>query len=159
MSRAPIAVATPRDDLAEGTSFVPPRITLLCAIDGLDPMVIYPVVEKVKAAAVTDPVMKELRDSILNGFLNEKRQPFASTLLARSASSSYRQRRRDDFHGSSSRHSEGAAKRFTARSTENAPPNYGNGHDCLLLAQHGFRNRKSCRCIRGVHLWPSITPT
>jgi hypothetical protein len=72
LSRAPIAAATAQDELAEGASFVPPRITLLCAIDGSDPTVIDPVLEKVKAAAATDPVMKELREVILNGFPNEK---------------------------------------------------------------------------------------
>ncbi|XP_046449294.1 uncharacterized protein K02A2.6-like [Daphnia pulex] len=72
LSRAPIAAATAQDELAEGASFVPPRITLLCAIDGSDPTVIDPVLERVKAAAATDPVMKELREVILNGFPNEK---------------------------------------------------------------------------------------
>ncbi|XP_045022885.1 uncharacterized protein LOC123466779 [Daphnia magna] len=64
LSRAPIAAATSQDELAEGASFVSPRITMLCAIDGSDPTVIDPVLEKVKAAAVTDPVMKELRERV-----------------------------------------------------------------------------------------------
>lgn len=51
LSRAPIAAATPQDELAEGASFVSPRVALLCAIDGSDPKVIDPVLEKVKAAA------------------------------------------------------------------------------------------------------------
>ena len=72
LSRAPIAPATPQDELTEGAFFIPPRITLLCAIDGSDPKVIDPVLEKVKAASAIDPVLKELREVILDGFPNEK---------------------------------------------------------------------------------------
>ncbi|KZS02854.1 Uncharacterized protein APZ42_034560 [Daphnia magna] len=46
LSRAPIAAATSQDELSEGASFAPPRIALLCAIDGSDPKVIEPVLEK-----------------------------------------------------------------------------------------------------------------
>jgi hypothetical protein len=57
------------------SSTVPPRITLLCAIDESDPKVIDPVLEKVKAATEIDPVLKKLRGVILNGFPNEKCNP------------------------------------------------------------------------------------
>jgi hypothetical protein len=67
--------STVQDELAEGSFFVPPRITLLCAIDESDPKVIDPVLEKVKAATDIDPVLNELRGVILNGFPNEKCSP------------------------------------------------------------------------------------
>ncbi|MFO0203428.1 MAG: Ty3/Gypsy family RNase HI domain-containing protein, partial [Alphaproteobacteria bacterium] len=73
LSRAPVRAATPQDELAEGAFLTPPRQVLqLCIIDGSDPKVIDPVLEKVKSAALIDPVMKELREVIRNGFPNDK---------------------------------------------------------------------------------------
>jgi hypothetical protein len=72
LSRAPVGQPSPGDELGEGAPFQPARLSLLCAIERSDAKVLDPILEKVKAAALIDPVMQELRDTIIRGFPNEK---------------------------------------------------------------------------------------
>ena len=72
LSRAPIKVAEPADELAEGPPSFAARVALIRAIEGSDLKVVDPVLEKVKVAASTDAEMTLLREQILAGFPNEK---------------------------------------------------------------------------------------
>lgn len=72
LSHAPIAVTSPTDDLDEGMPFPPARVPLLCAIERSEQQIIDPVLEKIKAAASSDPIMKKLRETIIQGFPNDK---------------------------------------------------------------------------------------
>ncbi|MFO0089907.1 MAG: Ty3/Gypsy family RNase HI domain-containing protein, partial [bacterium] len=72
LSRAPVDSAVPEDELAEGVTSFSPRLALICAIEGSDETVVDPAIEKVKQAAAADPVMVQLKGTILNGFPNDK---------------------------------------------------------------------------------------
>ena len=72
LSRAPVDKAVPEDELAEGVTSFSPRLALICAIEGSDETVIDPAIEKVKQAAAADPIMVQLKETILSGFPNDK---------------------------------------------------------------------------------------
>ena len=72
LSRAPVGSPSTDDELGEGAPFQPARLSLLYAIERSDAKVLDPILEKVKAAALIDPVMQELRDTIIQGFPSEK---------------------------------------------------------------------------------------
>lgn len=72
LSRAPIVAAIAEDELGEGEPLPPARLSFLCAIEKSDPSILDPVLERVKVAAAADPVMQQLRDTIIKGFPNEK---------------------------------------------------------------------------------------
>ena len=75
MSRAPIRKAKIEDQLAEGPTSFSARLALLGTTRLPEPSdlgVLDPVLERIKAAAATDPTMIELRELILKGFPNDK---------------------------------------------------------------------------------------
>lgn len=72
LSRAPVDQATPSDELAEGHHSYRARVAVINAIDGSDASVVDPVLEKIRTAANNDPVMTQLRETILQGFPNSK---------------------------------------------------------------------------------------
>lgn len=72
LSRAPISRPTRADELAEGYIETPVKAALIQSIAGSDSRLIDPIIERVKKAAAEDPVMTELRETILNGFPNQK---------------------------------------------------------------------------------------
>ena len=72
LSRAPISRPTQADELAEGPIEASIRIALIQSIAGSDHSLIDPVIERIQKAAAEDPVMTELRTTILEGFPNQK---------------------------------------------------------------------------------------
>ena len=72
LSRAPIVTAVVDEELGEGASWAPARMSFLYAIEKSDPKLLNPILERVKAVASTDPVMQQLSDTIIQGFPNEK---------------------------------------------------------------------------------------
>lgn len=72
LSRAPVDQPSPADELAEGPPSFSARLALVFAIAGSDPTVVDPVLVSIQDAAARDPVMLELRDTILRGFPNDK---------------------------------------------------------------------------------------
>ena len=72
LSRAPVDSPSPDDELGEGAPFQLARLSPLCVIERLDTKVLDPILEKVKAAALIDHVMQELRDTIIQGFPSDK---------------------------------------------------------------------------------------
>ncbi|KAI9550940.1 hypothetical protein GHT06_000605 [Daphnia sinensis] len=74
LSRAPIDVASQKDELAEGANFFSAKLALINAISGSDASVLDPVLERIKIAAKKDKQMIELRETsfIINGFPNDK---------------------------------------------------------------------------------------
>ena len=72
LSRAPVDRATAKDELAEGPPSFLPRLALICAIEGSDEKVVDPAIEKVKIAAAVDPVMIQLKETVISGFPNDK---------------------------------------------------------------------------------------
>ena len=61
------------------------RISIILNLEGSEEKLVDPVLEKIKRAAATDPIMVELKELILHGFPNEKcnlsyeMRPFWST--------------------------------------------------------------------------------
>ena len=72
LSRAPYSSPSTEDQLAEGPASFTIRNTILAMIGGSDAATLDPVLERVKTAAATDPIMQELRELVRNGFPNEK---------------------------------------------------------------------------------------
>ncbi len=72
LSRAPANKPKPADQLAEGPPSFSARVALISAIDGSDPKVVDPVLERVKAIASADAEMQLLREQIIAGFPSEK---------------------------------------------------------------------------------------
>ena len=72
LSRAPVDIATPMDEIGDAPPANQVRLQLIQAIEGSDPAVLDPVLEAVAAAAARDPVMIQLRNTITTGFPNNK---------------------------------------------------------------------------------------
>ena len=72
LSRAPVDRASAKDELAEGAASSFTRLSLISAISGSDASVLDPVLERIKMAAQKDKQMIELRETIINGFPNDK---------------------------------------------------------------------------------------
>jgi hypothetical protein len=72
LSRAPVDKASTKDALAEGVASSFTRLSLISAISGSDASVLDPVLERIKMAAQKDKQMIELRETIINGFPNDK---------------------------------------------------------------------------------------
>lgn len=85
--RAPMDRATKSDELGEGPQAPTARIPVISLISNSDKC-IYTKLEAVKVAAVKDPVMAELQETIMAEFSNEKCNlvSYYSTILARSPS-------------------------------------------------------------------------
>ena len=72
LSRAPVDQPTPADELAEGPPSFSARLAIVFAIEDFDPAVVDPVLTNIQDATARDPVMIDLRDTILHGFPNDK---------------------------------------------------------------------------------------
>jgi hypothetical protein len=72
LSRAPVDTASKEDELAEGAASFSAKLALINAISGSDAAVLDPVLERIKMAAQKDKQMIELRETIINGFPNDK---------------------------------------------------------------------------------------
>jgi hypothetical protein len=72
LSRAPVDIAFPDDELAEGPHSFSARAAIISTIKGSDVSVADPVLDRIKTAALEDKQMIELRDAIINGFPNDK---------------------------------------------------------------------------------------
>ncbi len=72
LSRVPVDTASKEDELAEGAASFSAKLVLINAISGSDAAVLDPVLERIKMAAKKDKQMIELRETIINGFPNDK---------------------------------------------------------------------------------------
>jgi hypothetical protein len=72
LSRAPVDIASPDDELAEGPPSFSARAAIISTIKGSDTSVADPVLDRIKTAALEDKQMVELREAIINGFPNDK---------------------------------------------------------------------------------------
>ena len=72
LARAPVAHPSKEDELAEGPLRATARQAIVAAIEGSAATVIGPVLEKIKQAAAKDSTMIDLKETILNGFPNER---------------------------------------------------------------------------------------
>ncbi|XP_032778719.2 uncharacterized protein K02A2.6-like [Daphnia magna] len=72
LSRAPVHLASPNDELAEVPPSADACISLLAAITGSDDSLSDPLLKEIVLTTATDPVMKALREMILAGFPNDK---------------------------------------------------------------------------------------
>lgn len=73
LSRAPVDQATKDDEIGEGPQFFTSRKAVVGLIAGSTDKTMDTMLESIKAAAASDPVMEDLRQVILEGFPNEKR--------------------------------------------------------------------------------------
>ena len=72
LSRPPVDQPTPDDELAEGPPSFSARLAIVFVIEGSSPTAVDPVLKNIQDAAARDPVMIDLRETILHGFRNEK---------------------------------------------------------------------------------------
>ena len=73
LSRSPVDRPTTEDEIGEGPHAFIPKKAIVGLINGSTDKSIDSVLETVKAAAAIDPIFKDLRKVILEGFPNEKR--------------------------------------------------------------------------------------
>ena len=92
LSRSPISYGSVHDELGEGPSAFTARTAVVGIISGSAPSAVDSTLEKVKAAAASDPVMSALRNTILLGFPNDKCKAGSPPILGRPSSSCYRRR-------------------------------------------------------------------
>jgi hypothetical protein len=72
LSRAPVHLASPNDELAEVPPSAAASVSLLAAIEGSNDNLNDPLLKQIALTTTTDPVMKVLREMILAGFPNDK---------------------------------------------------------------------------------------
>ena len=72
LSRAPSSRPQATHELAEGPTTFTPGQVLINAIEGSEETSIDPMLEKIAAAAAADTIMKKLRETIKEGFPNDK---------------------------------------------------------------------------------------
>ena len=72
LSRFPISYGSVDDELVEGPSAFTALTAIVGIISGSAPSAVDSTLEKVKAAAASDPVMSALRNTIFSGFPNDK---------------------------------------------------------------------------------------
>ena len=80
LSRAPVDLATKKDEIGEGPHFFTSRKAAVGMIAGSTDKTLDSMLESIRAAAAADPVMKDLHKVILKGFPNEKRVLKASVI-------------------------------------------------------------------------------
>ena len=68
LSRAPVHLGSPSDELAEVPSSADACVSLLAAITGSDDSLSDPLLKRIALTTTTDPVMKALLEVILAGF-------------------------------------------------------------------------------------------
>lgn len=72
LSRAPVDHGSAEDELGEGPQAFTARVAVIGIISGSSDMIIDTSLEKVKQPAGSDPILQELRQTILAGLPNDK---------------------------------------------------------------------------------------
>lgn len=73
LSRAPVDLASLSDELAEVPPSADARISQMAAITGSNNSLSDPLLKQIALTTAADPLMKALREVILTGFPNDKR--------------------------------------------------------------------------------------